>query len=124
MPVPHHSVFTGWMPFLRPNQQCQSTDRVFNQGTGTDKDPLLVNISQYTNNTGTDNNSNNSPLNSPLFRTTLGASEYQYQILSSWLSIQAPACCPQPMLTTSSVAQYTDRTAFLTYVCRAYLLSM
>jgi len=24
MPVPHHSVFTGRMPFLLPNQQCQS----------------------------------------------------------------------------------------------------
>jgi len=26
MPVPHHSVFTGQMPFLPPNQQCQSTE--------------------------------------------------------------------------------------------------
>jgi len=25
MPVPHHSVFTDWMPFLPPNQQRQST---------------------------------------------------------------------------------------------------
>jgi len=25
MPVPHHSVFTGRMPFLSPNQQHQST---------------------------------------------------------------------------------------------------
>jgi len=25
-PAPHHSVFTGWMPFLPPNQQCQSTE--------------------------------------------------------------------------------------------------
>ena len=25
MPVPHHSVFTGQMPFWPPNQQCQST---------------------------------------------------------------------------------------------------
>jgi len=91
---------------------------VFNQGTGTDKDRLLVNISQYTNNTGTDNNSNNNPLNSPLFTTTPGASQYQYQILSSRLSIQAPACCPQPTLITSSIVQYTDGTAFLTYVCR------
>jgi len=24
MQVPHHSVFTGQMPFLPPNQQCQS----------------------------------------------------------------------------------------------------
>jgi len=26
MPVPHHSFFTGRMPFLPPNQQCQSTE--------------------------------------------------------------------------------------------------
>jgi len=25
-PVPHRSVFTGQMPFLPPNQQCQSTE--------------------------------------------------------------------------------------------------
>jgi len=25
-PVPHHSVFTGWMPFLPPNQHRQSTE--------------------------------------------------------------------------------------------------
>ena len=25
MPAPHHSFFTGWMPFLPPNQQRQST---------------------------------------------------------------------------------------------------
>jgi len=25
-PTPHHSVFTGWMPFLPPNQQRQSTE--------------------------------------------------------------------------------------------------
>jgi len=25
MPAPHHSLFTGWMPFLPPNQQHQST---------------------------------------------------------------------------------------------------
>ena len=25
-PVPHHSVFTGRMPFLPPSQQCQSTE--------------------------------------------------------------------------------------------------
>jgi len=29
MPAPHHSVFTGRMPFLPPNQQRQSTE-----GTG------------------------------------------------------------------------------------------
>ena len=26
MPAPHHSVFMGQMPFLPPNQQCQSTE--------------------------------------------------------------------------------------------------
>jgi len=25
-PLPHHPVFTGWMPFLPPNQQHQSTE--------------------------------------------------------------------------------------------------
>jgi len=25
-PTPRHSVFTGWMPFLPPSQQCQSTE--------------------------------------------------------------------------------------------------
>ena len=29
MPAPHHSVFTGWMPFLPPNQQCQSTEGIW-----------------------------------------------------------------------------------------------
>ena len=28
MPAPHHSVFTGRMPFLTPNQQCQSTEGI------------------------------------------------------------------------------------------------
>ena len=27
LPAPHHSVFTGRMPFLTPNQQCQSTEK-------------------------------------------------------------------------------------------------
>ena len=31
MPVPHHSVFTGRMAFLPPNQQRQSTDSTLNQ---------------------------------------------------------------------------------------------
>jgi len=26
MPAPHHSIFTGRMFFLTPNQQCQCTD--------------------------------------------------------------------------------------------------
>jgi len=29
-PTPHHSIFTGRMLFLTPNQQCQSTE-----GTGS-----------------------------------------------------------------------------------------
>jgi len=24
--TPHHSIFTGWILFLMPNQQCQSTE--------------------------------------------------------------------------------------------------
>ena len=28
IPVPHHSVFTAWMPFLPPNQQSQSTEGI------------------------------------------------------------------------------------------------
>jgi len=24
--TPHHSIFTDWMLFLTPNQQCQSTE--------------------------------------------------------------------------------------------------
>ena len=35
-PVPHHSVFTGRMPFLPPSQQHQSTE-----------DPILYNTIQY-----------------------------------------------------------------------------
>ena len=33
MPAPHHSVFTGRMPFLPPNQQCQSTKAHVNNST-------------------------------------------------------------------------------------------
>jgi len=29
MPAPHRSVFTGWMPFLPPNQQRQSTEGLY-----------------------------------------------------------------------------------------------
>jgi len=29
MPAPHHSVFTGWMPFLSSNQQRQSTEGTY-----------------------------------------------------------------------------------------------
>jgi len=32
MPASHHSVFTGWMPFLPPNQQHQSTERKLYNG--------------------------------------------------------------------------------------------
>jgi len=30
-PAPHHSVFTGRMPFLSPNQKCQSTEGTISQ---------------------------------------------------------------------------------------------
>jgi len=33
MPESYHSVFTGWMPFLLPNQQRQSTEGTSTEGT-------------------------------------------------------------------------------------------
>ena len=33
LPAPHHSVFTGRMPFLSPNQQRQSTEGTSTEGT-------------------------------------------------------------------------------------------
>jgi len=32
MPAPNHSVFTGWMPCLPPNQQRQSTEGISTKG--------------------------------------------------------------------------------------------
>jgi len=29
MPACHHSIFTGWMLFLMPNQQCQKTEGIY-----------------------------------------------------------------------------------------------
>ena len=26
MPTPHHSIFAGWMHFLKPNKLCPSTE--------------------------------------------------------------------------------------------------
>jgi len=37
MPAPHHSVFTGQMPFLPPNQQCQSTGGTHGSHSASDK---------------------------------------------------------------------------------------
>jgi len=34
MPASHHSVFTGWMLFLTPNQQCESTEGSVVTGKG------------------------------------------------------------------------------------------
>ena len=31
MPAPHHSIFTGRMLFLTPNQKCQSTESKIKQ---------------------------------------------------------------------------------------------
>ena len=36
-PAPHHSVFTGWMPFLPPNQQRQSAEGSFLLQHNTEK---------------------------------------------------------------------------------------
>ena len=48
-PAPHHSVFTGQMPFLLPNQQCQSTEGIqFQQVT-------LANITITTQKTRSEN---------------------------------------------------------------------
>jgi len=38
-PAPHHSIFTGWMLFLTPNQQCQSTE---GKGLSCDKWHMCV----------------------------------------------------------------------------------
>jgi len=37
MPTPHHSFFTGRMPFLPPNQQRQSTEGTKKQKTDKKK---------------------------------------------------------------------------------------
>ena len=44
MPAPHHSVFTGQMPFLPPNQQRQSTEGISTEGIRiySTLDPKLV----------------------------------------------------------------------------------
>jgi len=45
MPASHHSVFTEQMPFLPPNQQCQSTENK-NRTTKEAKinDPSMQNL--------------------------------------------------------------------------------
>jgi len=40
-PAPHHSVFTGWMPFLQPNQQRQSTEG------NSPKNGIIMNIAKH-----------------------------------------------------------------------------
>ena len=40
-PAPHHSVFTGRMPFLPPNQQLQSTEGSNNNNNNNVKDGLF-----------------------------------------------------------------------------------
>jgi len=43
MPVPHHSFFTGRMPFLPPNQQRQSTEVVDSASLDLSKStPVLI----------------------------------------------------------------------------------
>jgi len=34
MPVPNHAVFTGWLPFLTPNQKHKSTEGRFHKAVG------------------------------------------------------------------------------------------
>ena len=45
-PAPHHSVFTGQMPFLPPDQQRQSTERI-SQQVGKNAKMQDVNITQH-----------------------------------------------------------------------------
>jgi len=33
-PASHHRLFTGWMPFVPPNQQCHSTEGIVKKYTG------------------------------------------------------------------------------------------
>ena len=50
MPAPHYSAFTGRMPFLPPNQQCQSTESTHTRlHTHTFNGPLSRNtrVSRY-----------------------------------------------------------------------------
>jgi len=41
-PTPHHSVFTGRMLFLMPNQQCQSTEGNKSKETNTGNTPIIA----------------------------------------------------------------------------------
>ena len=50
-PAPHHSVFTGRMPFLPPNQQCQSTEGILKHiktHTGTKTACIIKTAWSYT----------------------------------------------------------------------------
>jgi len=42
MPAPHHSVFTGRMPFLPPNQQHQSTEEIHSTCEFTRKSAAII----------------------------------------------------------------------------------
>ena len=44
MPVPHQSFFTGWMPFLPPNQQRQSTEGTISTWINRSEKHILPNI--------------------------------------------------------------------------------
>jgi len=62
MPAPHHSVFTGQMPFLPPNQQCQSTEGKSTEGKVQKYESTKsIKIHFHVNNI-TDNNNNNDRL--------------------------------------------------------------
>jgi len=48
MPVPHHSVFTDWMPFLLPNQQCTPAADLLNWShCNTGKYDTMFRFCQY-----------------------------------------------------------------------------
>jgi len=45
-PTPHHSVFTGRMPFLPPNQQRQSTEGITEENSIVFSQNVLVAVSK------------------------------------------------------------------------------
>ena len=48
MPAHHHSIFTGRMPFLSPNQQCQSTEgQAFSASVAFSAWPCVQNTANY-----------------------------------------------------------------------------
>ena len=84
MPATHRSVFTGWMPFLPPNQQRQSTEGKSAQSLGTKWPSYVAELLQTTDNT---------------FKWTVSR---QYDLLVPWTTVKhsewalgSQHCCSQ-----------------------------